>query len=507
MIYLFVFVLTVTAAQVKGQDDDFGVDDVGDIKIQKQGSKVSGKGRWRRNISGSVGHSSVVGTVSEYRGYSHARLRFSDIFFNHTKVVLEGLSEYIQIQILQTPQKGGDAEGKGDKKLKYTKGTLRWEEAYIEQDFFDRFSLSYGIQKIVWGQFEPFSPTNFTFPFNLSTADIDFTKAKGTLSQEAGIFRFHIMDNMDLSLYAFPKLTYDSILQGQIDSPGDYDDGNGEYSEDNKTLVDLPSGKEKLQTGIRLMYYPSWGTAGLSYYKGFNTSGLHRAGKIKEDNSGSLYKTETLTFGKQEMYGVEFSIPAGNWVYKLEYSMSTTEQDIGLFSNDLNNDDGELTPEQDKFLQALINDNGGDLSIFRTIDMVAIGATGDLRRWFFNLIIFYFDIRYDKATQRLVDLKEKAEKENYDSGYTGPFFPGFIISRYLDDDKSGQIGMAAGVISNGQGVALFYKKTTDSMVYGLGLQSLDYFADDAIIETNKEEGYERKSQVVTGVLASLTYKF
>ena len=49
--------------------------------------------------------------------------------------------------------------------------------------------------------------------------------------------------------------------------------------------------------------------------------------------------------------------------------------------------------------------------------------------------------------------------------------------------------------------------TTDSLVYGAALQSIEYFSDQDIIETGADEDYEKKDDTMTGLLLNLTYKF
>ena len=41
----------------------------------------------------------------------------------------------------------------------------------------------------------------------------------------------------------------------------------------------------------------------------------------------------------------------------------------------------------------------------------------------------------------------------------GAGFPGGVITYYLDGDKTSELGLAAGIISNGSGGALYYKKS------------------------------------------------
>ena len=183
-------------------DDDFGAEDLENTTVSKIKETDKGdKGTFFKSFSGSVGHSSVFGTEDNYRNYTHLRLRFDKYWFSYTRTVLEGIFENTQIKLIQTPR--NSESGLPEKKLNYNSDILRAEEVYISQEITDLLELSYGIQKTVWGQFEPYSPSNFVFPFNLSTTDVEFNKVKGTLPQLAGIATIYPFSNLSLAFYVF----------------------------------------------------------------------------------------------------------------------------------------------------------------------------------------------------------------------------------------------------------------------------------------------------------------
>ena len=159
------------------------------------------------------------------------------------------------------------------------------------------------------------------------------------------------------------------------------------------------------------------------------------------------------------------------------------------------------------FFNALMEEKNGSLTIRRKQDIMALGTTADLDRWYFNLMLFYLADHYNDADQRLIDLEERAKGDDNDDSFDGPVYPGGVISRYLDKDKTSEISLAAGIIGNGAGAALFYTKTTDSFVFGVGVQSVEYFSDDTIVEVGADENYKRKNDMTTGLLLSAAYKF
>ena len=483
-------------------EEDFGIDESTPSFTIQRGDEDEEGGRggfWSRGFSGSIGHAGLWGVEDDYRGYSHFRLRFNHTFSTETKLFLEGLAEFTHIEFLQTLEESPDMEELGKEKvLVYKKFRSRAEEAYISQDITTWFNISYGIKKVVWGQFEPYSPANFSFPFNLSTTDIEFSKVKGALPQQVGVFSLYPSDNTVLSLYFFPELTYDGIIERKLNDPDD-------------RKVELPKGSDQHQYAARLMFYPAWGTFGLSYYDGHNTSNIFNRTQIgllsSPDADGrEWYEEEVMTFAKSRTYSFELAVPQGRWTYKLEYALIDTERDLHFGSpHDTLAEMQRDNVADYNYLQGIL-DNGGSLSVGTHQDILALGTTAELDRWHLNLTLFYLNIRYQGKDKELVELEEETSSDD-DSGYDGPFFPGLIASYYLSDKRDSEVGMALGIISNGQGGALFYRKRTDSLVYGLGLQSISYFSDETVEETGVDEGYRKKNDFTTGVLASLTYKF
>ena len=473
------------------EGEEFDLTGVEKVEVT-EGKEAGFWRRFSRSFTGSVGQASIIGTGDDYRGYTHARLGFEYSPFSTTKIGLKGLYEKTQIQFMQelkeSPRNTSDMEK--EKKLDYDKDNFRAEEAYLSQEIFDGLTLSYGIQQIVWGQLEPYSPTNLVFPFNLSTTDVEFTKVKGTLPQEAGVATFFPVDSISLSLYYFPQLTYDKVVEKRME---------------NKNIpFHLPSGSDKAQEGARLMFYPSWGTVGFSYYDGFNTSLPHNNDRILE-SGGTISRNESYSFAPQEMFGFEVAIPVGSWVHKFEYSIIKSIDSINFnYFGPVNNIENEHERE---LYNIIMNENDGSLNVNRDQHVAALGTTADLDKWYFNLMLFYIEEKLDERGQRLVDLKDMAYSEDNDDSYDGPIFPGAVISRYLDGDKTSEVALAAGIIGNGAGLAIFYKKTTDSFVFGAGLQRIEYFSDDAVIEDGGDEDYEKKDDITLGLLLSASYKF
>ena len=96
---------------------------------------------------------------------------------------------------------------------------------------------------------------------------------------------------------------------------------------------------------------------------------------------------------------------------------------------------------------------------------MAVGVTGNLSRWYLNLVVFFLDNQYEGKYQNLIDLENRINERsgNNDEDESRSWFPGGVVSYYLNSDKLSEIGLAAGIISNGSGGALSTKKPQISL--------------------------------------------
>ena len=308
---------------------------------------------------------------------------------------------------------------------------------------------------------------------------------------------------------SFPRLTYDAVIKKRLNEPG-YDSDRGER--ENKSHI--PQISKSRQKAFRLMYYPSWGTLGFSYFDGYNASFPFDDIKIKrEDADGGSYQhyveDVTTTLAEMTAFSFEMAIPVGRATYKLEYSLqkNMTSLPFNRAYWDISDlESNEQQREQKEYIDALNNDNQSSLSLPAINDVLAMGVTANFTRWYINFVLFYINERFADEEKDLAALAERADTGEDDDGYDGPIFPGLVLSYSFDPEKKSEAGLAAGIIGNGQGLALFYKKATDSFVYGGALQMIEYFFTENV-ESSLDKGYKRKDDTVLGILLSLTYKF
>ena len=76
-------------------EDDFGLQDIEKVHIVEENDKTKTRREmwetiWRESFSGSIGHISSLGSASDYRGLSYARLYFDHTLPTKSRVVLGG---------------------------------------------------------------------------------------------------------------------------------------------------------------------------------------------------------------------------------------------------------------------------------------------------------------------------------------------------------------------------------------------------------------------------------
>lgn len=506
--FKFLFLCThalVWASSSRSQDfDDFGPDDSSAKQAFKKKKKSSSPlfEFWKKSGKGTIGSARVIGPDTN-RGYSFLDLRLDHTFSTETKLVLAGIIEYadVLINIKLRPSEEGRQNGitrDAERKFKYDATNLRPQELYIKQDLLKTASLSYGFQKVVLGQFEPFSPNNFAMPWNLSSLATNFNKTENTLPQQVAIVDLYPIDQAQLSLYYFPHLTYDRLVAEELD------DILARETNTRQTLA-LPKGSNAAQKMARLVFYPSWGIIGFTYYNGYHSSFPVAAAKIRQVPTTTLYEEydKTWTFAKNEMFSIEAAVPVGRFTYKVEYARHKDSEDLS--SRGYNAD----TPEGHELANAILLTNQGSTNIPFIRDIAAIGFTADLKRWHINFMIMYMGQRYKGNAKRLKNLEEEAKKSTIrgeeDDGML-PLAPGFVASYYLDSDRQNELGLAGGILGPGFGAMLFYRKQADSFTYGAGLQAISYFSNDSI-KNSLPEGYELSNDMTVGMTLSMGYRF
>ncbi len=418
----------------------------------------------------------------------------------------EGVAEAIYIFFTQENSNTG-----ATREVIFEQNQYRTEELFVRFDLSNYASLSLGVQKVIWGQFEPFSPTNIVFPFNLSITDIEFNKFKGTLPQDAARLAIYPTDKILLEAYAFLEPKFDAVLEQRFNDAGTYSrpinfNGSEFNTSQEPVRVRLPEGSEKIMHGYRALFYEDWGTFGFSYFKGWDGSRRFERFTIDSVSDGgetSFFSSQEIGLRPYEMYGFELAIPWDNWTFLFEVAKIRTESSLD-FRGEAENE-SDLSAEELSFLQAVQNNNDSRLYISLDWYISAFGLEADFDWWKVKFLLFYLYNDYESDDQALVDLQEAAYPE--EGNLDWPVFPGLLMNFFVNDEKTARIGFAAGVIGNGAGGVLYYSQEFwESFNLTGGLQTITYFSDDAV-DLDNDGTFERQSSFTAGAVMSIRYRF
>ena len=477
-----------------------GLDDIEVVETKTTTVKKESNDFFDKDLAITMGGSSLVGNSKKGRSYGYLRARYEkkwDIF----KLNYEGLLENTKITTTQT-----EKDTKKERTLVYEKEQYRTEELYLNIDLMDNLSLSVGKQKVVWGQLEPYSPTNFAFPVKLGTTAVKFSKSMNALAQNVAKLSFYPTERVLFEATYFVEPTYDTILKNKFEKPGTFEqpttyNGFNFETTEKKVLVDLPKGDDKKMQGFRIMSYQDWGTIGVSYFDGFDMNGAFEKftlKKVQDNGETAYYRDQVLTLGKRKMIGAELSVPFDKWTVKLEYAQFESKSSL-RFYNELN-----PTQAQIDYAEYILDENKGKLYTPSKMGILALGFSAKLKRWDLNFVLYHFN--EDAESGKISELQDKA----YPTESSGPdinVFPGILVSYYLNADKVSSINFAAGIVGNGAGGILSYStEIIESLDVSLGYQSITYFSDTLTDEDNDGK-YERESTSVNGVIVGVEYSF
>ena len=549
------FAINTLASTLQTQDDltydNFDLDlnalenlEIGTKTEKKTQSKLVN--RLSNAISGSIGYSTVFSGGGTGRNYSFLHLRYEDKF-KGLKLVLDGKTEDVEIKIEQElddqycNNSNNDCTGLAKTRiLEYQNDRTFLDEGYAEFDIGSIAVLSAGKKKIIWGQFEPYSPVNFAFPMNLGVTDLRYSKLSGGMGQEVISLAVYPHPRISLTGYYFPTLTMDPLLKTRIENSFETSSTPSVSGSDiiwNQTTVEtipLPSGSDEKQYAARLMFFPTFGTIGFTYHEGYDVKWgvadfdivqiLQDGGSnyIDTDGDNFYYIKPRTGISEQKLYGFELAVPVKRWTYKMEiasikttYSLRPNNSTSEVFSHALNKKDPSSLPSwyrgnyelAKEYADFIYNENGGKLYFPYLQNIVSVGADANLDRWLMNFAIFFLHPIYlNSKEKRIAEIEEQAFPSDDEDDLN--FFPMFNVGRY-NKNKTAITGIAAGVIANGVGFSLYYSRDfKEALRFSASFLGIDYFSNDAVENQNSNtDEYTSGDGIDVGFGVRIEYKF
>ncbi len=510
----------------------------------------------KKSFSGSINHAQLVAGDDNDRAYTSANLRF-DNKYEGVRLVLDGIYEKVDISFEQTLVDQDNATVPVNRTLEYKREKVRPNDAYLAWDVNNYFTVSGGLKRITWGQFEPFSPVNFAFPLNVSATGVTFSKLQSAIPQEFVGLEVFPTSWIALETYFMPSVRVDDLMEDFLNEPGDDitvtgDDAGATVSSLTTTRSDYFHNKswdDESQFGARIMFYPDWGSFGFSYFDGYQSSfgeqrfsqigtaldsGTGNAYTFSQNGSGSFdgvlagdnffFNKSAMGLAEQKMMGFELSVPVDKVTWKFEFARFESEysledynaSDMTFFLNGRTPSGfGGDSQAASDFYTFIRDENGGKFYFPYNYNVAALGFDADLDRWLINFTLYMLNEEFDDKFQKAIDNQNAAYPNLADDNNDFEVFPMLNIARYLDYSKTGMVGVAGGIIGNGMGFALYYNQEFwESFTLGLALVSIEYFSDDVIEDSfNDDTGvatstnYDKTSDTSNGVVFSVGYKF
>ncbi|MBC6496704.1 MAG: hypothetical protein GDA54_00030 [Alphaproteobacteria bacterium GM7ARS4] len=369
-------------------------------------------------------------------------------------------------------------------------------DAYLQYALLNNVVVDVGRKRLVWGQFDLFSPVSILLPLKFQNNAVDFKKANFIMPQDRASLSWFATERLELQGHFFLSVKIDPLLESVID----------EVDEDHDV-------EDHKQYAGRLLYRPDWGTLGFTFYRG-------RSGLFFYDNArlvnGEVERSVDLP--PMTAYAVEMAIPTGNWVWKAEAVLQDTRDDVSAvpaFDATLGGDppmytggfggDGHLD-----YINYVLNQNGGSFTTEVQRLIAGIGFDTRLDRWLINFGVYLIQDSYDSKGDELRRLEEASGREASDDGF---FFPSLNVVRFFGDQDRYRLGITGGFLGPILGVSVYGSmRFGDNLnLYGGG-EFISTVADGYLNEANDEEGsnfirYDLEDDIGIGFRFGARYSF
>ena len=334
-------------------------------------------------------------------------------------------------------------------------------EAFVHYAPLDEVLLHVGRRQQVWGQFDLFSPVSILMPLRYGNNAVDFKKKNFIVPQDSVSLAWFATPSIELQGHFFLNTEIDSLLADVIE-----DFGGSRDVEDHR------------QYAVRLLYRPSWGTVGFTFYQGRLSAFYYENARLEPD--GGIDDGQ-IDLAPLRAYAVEVAVPVGAWVWKAEVVYQDTREDITPLRA------GAMSPAATVAYVAYVRDrNGGSFTSEVTRVLIGVGADARVQGWVVNLGLYMLRGVYDDKGKTLRRLERAAGRENSD-GFI--LFPGVNVARRFGREERYTAGLVGGLIGPILGVSLYgTMRLGDNMtLYGSG-EFVSTLADTFVNEANQNEG-------------------
>lgn len=406
--------------------------------------------------------------------------------------------------------------------IKIEEDDTEFSEGYISVTPLSWLRLRAGRRKVVWGQFEVFSPVDLLLPFRTQSTDPYFTKVNFRRPQDHVQISITPHERIELQGYWFYNTRLDPLLprlaaqENEMMSVSQIED----ILEDHDQLA------------ARLLFYPNWGTLGLTWYRGRNSLNVNdfsrvTGGTVADLNSiGDLNRRDIAgdfitapDLAKLDAYALEFSASRGRWLFRAELVYRENTGDLEEVRSPCGYTCVGDTARR-RYLRWILEENGGkfygDLRTF----MGGIGFKYESEKWQVAVAALALSEEFTGKASEGARLNEEALGDDPAAGLLAA--PFINIARYFGRDKTVTLGFTAGFVgAYGAGASLYTVFDFDHLDrFGvgafqlvLGLDAFQYNTDFSLSDLNDQDSqgrndrYDLKDDFVVGPRVGLVWKF
>ena len=397
-------------------------------------------------------------------------------------------------------------------------------DAFLQYSVLDSLVVSVGRRRIVWGQFDLFSPVGILLPVRAQSLSVDFKKTNFIMPQDNVTLTWFLGERIELRGYFFLTTQLDPLLEELIEERGVRD------PEDHR------------QYAVRGLYRPDWGTVGFTFYRGRQGVFFYENASVTgDDEIVSVPITIPIT-----AYAAELAVPSGRWVWKAEFVYEETKSDLPIPANTIirgnpdamdrfsrgsgesdclsaagMSNDRHLTNMtertsfrmQRQYLCSIIYRNSGSFSIDARAIFAGIGVDVRLDRWLLNLGAYFVDLRdsEQKALRQQGNNSVGKEEEGPDGDDTF-VFPTLGIVRFFGVDDRYNVGFTGGFLSGAIGLALYTTaRIGDNLTFYAGGDVISVLSDQYLEElegeTPRGTRYDLDNDLASGFRLGIRYVF
>ena len=194
-----------------------------------------------------------------------------------------------------------------------------------------------GRRKVVWGQFDLFSPVQIILPVEFQSKEFSYTKTGYIMPQDHVSVTWYPYRRLELSAYYFWSTILDPLLLDAFDTESANNTNNILSGSGMNTRAEgepLPKAdfEDYDAFATRAVWYADQFTLGFTYYNGRSHLFFEDLPLLQQVNDFTYNVIERVLLARASAYGLELSVPIGRWSWIFEFSYTQTQSSLNAES-------------------------------------------------------------------------------------------------------------------------------------------------------------------------------